>query len=920
MLHVVVATTLAIAGPSDGPDAARNLAGPIELLKQIDRDNGIRELHLDSLANASIRDAAGRIRISGLSLPEGRAIELEVEPFTVVTSATRFVIGSTAEGKNDLKFDFDPGRMTLLRGEIAGEPGSHVFLAVSDLGVMGTFDLGAGRGRYVLGSAAPEKRGLSTGPLAIKRADGFGGPPMVEPCLLLHHDDEISIKGGVAGASAPGLSSVDIAVETDYEFYQLFNDIEAAAAYIITLYGAIADIYIRDVDTRLNLVFTRIWDAPENLYDQPDPLNSLLEYWNNNMQDVERDVAQLLTGRRNLPYGGVAYLEALCSDFGYSVNGYLNGSFVDPSTSNADNWDVVVVAHELGHNCGTLHTHDYGIDNCAGGEVRRGTIMSYCHTVSGGVSNVDVRFCTFVQDVIEEFIPAVQCVIADCNGNAIDDATDITGGDSIDSNADGVPDECEDCNSNGTLDPEEISIGLAADEDDNGIPDNCQPDCNGNGLPDVLDIALRASADLYMNGVPDECETDCNDNDVSDYVEIQSDMSLDVNRNALLDACEDCNEDGATDFEELQGGLNVWVAGGSSGSMRQFHGGSGAPAIESSGTTLANPIDLIVSPAGDVLVSDAINSRIARFDAITGKFLGNFASHPALLGVRGITFGPNGNLFATTAASDSILQFNGLTGAFLGTFSAPGPMLLPDPFGLAFGPDGHLYVTTSDHRVMKIDGLSGAAIGIFVSAGSGGLSTPHGLLFKPDGNLLVASGGSNAILEYDGATGAFIGRFDKGGVTNGFWGLQNPWSLRLHPRGDTILASSNVGSAAIHIYELATGLFLRSYYILSADIAAPVGFDVVPAPSSDCNKNLMPDDCDIAHGTSADANGDGIPDECIAFSPADLNQDGEVGPADLAELLAQWGPCDNCNSCPADLSSDCRVGPADLAEMLANWG
>jgi hypothetical protein len=53
--------------------------------------------------------------------------------------------------------------------------------------------------------------------------------------------------------------------------------------------------------------------------------------------------------------------------------------------------------------------------------------------------------------------------------------------------------------------------------------------------------------------------------------------------------------------------------------------------------------------------------------------------------------------------------------------------------------------------------------------------------------------------------------------------------------------------------------------------------------------------------------------------PADLDGDGSVGPADLAELLAQWGACDDCKSCPADLSGDCSVGPEDLGELLANW-
>lgn len=49
----------------------------------------------------------------------------------------------------------------------------------------------------------------------------------------------------------------------------------------------------------------------------------------------------------------------------------------------------------------------------------------------------------------------------------------------------------------------------------------------------------------------------------------------------------------------------------------------------------------------------------------------------------------------------------------------------------------------------------------------------------------------------------------------------------------------------------------------------------------------------------------------------DCNGDGTVGPADLAILLANWGPC---VCCVADINEDGTVGPLDLAMLLANWG
>ena len=55
-------------------------------------------------------------------------------------------------------------------------------------------------------------------------------------------------------------------------------------------------------------------------------------------------------------------------------------------------------------------------------------------------------------------------------------------------------------------------------------------------------------------------------------------------------------------------------------------------------------------------------------------------------------------------------------------------------------------------------------------------------------------------------------------------------------------------------------------------------------------------------------------------TPGDINDDGVVGLADLLILLADWGPCADCDDCPSDLNDDCTVGVADLLILLANWG
>jgi glucose/arabinose dehydrogenase len=63
----------------------------------------------------------------------------------------------------------------------------------------------------------------------------------------------------------------------------------------------------------------------------------------------------------------------------------------------------------------------------------------------------------------------------DQNLNGIDDALDISGGASLDADADGIPDEAQtDCNANGEPDLYELFLGRKRDLDGDGIPDDCQ--------------------------------------------------------------------------------------------------------------------------------------------------------------------------------------------------------------------------------------------------------------------------------------------------------------------------------------------------------------------------------------------------------------------------------------------------------------
>jgi len=59
------------------------------------------------------------------------------------------------------------------------------------------------------------------------------------------------------------------------------------------------------------------------------------------------------------------------------------------------------------------------------------------------------------------------------------------------------------------------------------------------------------------------------------------------------------------------------------------------------------------------------------------------------------------------------------------------------------------------------------------------------------------------------------------------------------------------------------------------------------------------------------------PAECSIPCPADVDDSGAIGFADLTAILSAWGACPGC---PEDINNDKTVGFPDLIELLATWG
>ncbi len=243
------------------------------------------------------------------------------------------------------------------------------------------------------------------------------------------------------GSSRSANNTVDIYLECDYQMYLTNGTTAATTTYATNLFNMVAGIYgastnpssgPRGANTNLNLSELVVWSVPDP-YDAAN-LNSagqLLDLFvcELSTSGYNGRLAHILT---TAPVGGGIADRPDCPSPDTHTSPLYGVSGID-NTFNSDlsiySWDINVLAHELGHQFSSPHTHDcawngndtpidccgnnagYGSCNCnVGVPSPAGTIMSYCHITytdnsQNGNPGVDLSqgFHSQVADKIEAF-------------------------------------------------------------------------------------------------------------------------------------------------------------------------------------------------------------------------------------------------------------------------------------------------------------------------------------------------------------------------------------------------------------------------------------------------------------------------------------------------------------------------------------
>ena len=227
------------------------------------------------------------------------------------------------------------------------------------------------------------------------------------------------IPAGLLAQADPNLDyCVDVKIEVGYDIY--VDKGQNTLAWTTDVLDQVALIYEAEGIT-INWSI-HIWES-QDPYQGSNTQELLFSFRENHLPYTE-DVAQLL---KYTSSGGIAWVDVQCNDnFGFAYSA-LNSTYNQyPNYS----WTVMVIAHELGHNLGSPHTHacawngnNTAIDGCAGftegncgnpgSPSGGGTVMSYCHFTTG--IDFNQGFHPQTVNLIKNRIAQASC--ADCDDN-----------------------------------------------------------------------------------------------------------------------------------------------------------------------------------------------------------------------------------------------------------------------------------------------------------------------------------------------------------------------------------------------------------------------------------------------------------------------------------------------------------------------
>lgn len=323
------------------------------------------------------------------------------------------------------------------RGIVKGDEGSLASISIFPESVMGV--VSDANGNYNLGSIKDEQGNLTSEYIyyndrdLLKKNDFECGVEGKEDKMRLYPENSTPMPGNLNnnfdGTDAVTDTTIRVFFLCDYKMYQdNGNNLNATANFVQGMYNNVITIY-QNESIKTNISEIRVYTS-QDPYTSTNSETILTSFGENTQDNFYGDLAHLLS-TRNDGLGGIAWIDVLCIP--YQPN-FMAGRFAYSNIENnymifpIHSWTVNVVAHEMGHNLGSNHTHACAwptgpggsigaIDSCYFAEGNcfsgkrpnfNGTIMSYCHLE--GAVNFIAGFGPFPGDTIRSRYQNAPCL------------------------------------------------------------------------------------------------------------------------------------------------------------------------------------------------------------------------------------------------------------------------------------------------------------------------------------------------------------------------------------------------------------------------------------------------------------------------------------------------------------------------------
>lgn len=320
---------------SDGPDAAFGARANQVLGLQ---KSEITTLELDPQGGGGV---VARFRF------EGREVRATLAPHSVRAPGYRVL----AQGPDGELVPMPPTPERTLRGVIQGAADSRVAASLLDEGLFGLVAIG-GREYWiqplntVTWDASPSAYVVYRTEDVICTERPCGGELFAPPPIGL------TPPSGKNVAKGSTLKVAELACDADFEYYSRWGSVSAVETRIESVINAVNLQYEAEcgITHAITTILVRTSSSqPYTSTDAQTLLNQFRSHWNANHASIQRDAAELFTGK-DLNSGtiGIAWVGAVCTlSYAYSV--------VQSDFSSAFQCVTDLSSHELGHNWSAQH-------------------------------------------------------------------------------------------------------------------------------------------------------------------------------------------------------------------------------------------------------------------------------------------------------------------------------------------------------------------------------------------------------------------------------------------------------------------------------------------------------------------------------------------------------------------------------------